>query len=504
MKLAAFTCLLAAALAAQTPRAARPRVPVRPAPRDSAIPNYQDLKFPALKAIQIPPIGAFTLPNGMKLYLLEDHELPLVSGLALVRTGNLFDPPDQVGLATITGMVLRTGGTKTRTGDQIDEQLENIAASVESHIRETYGEVSFSALRENTAEVLGIFRDLLTAPEFREDKIDLAKTQLRGSISRRNDDPHGIASREFSDIVYGPTTPYGWRMEYATVDRITRDGIRRFHQRNYFPANIMLAVAGDFSTLEMKASLEKLFGGWTANQPPVPDFPRVTARAAPGIHVAARTDVTQAFFNMGQLGGTLRDKDYPALQVMADILGGGFRSRLFRRVRTQMGDAYSISADWAANYDHPGVFEISGSTKSFSTVETLHAIDQEVERMRTSDVSDNELKSAKDTVVNSFVFNFDTRSKTLERLIVYEYYGYPRDFIDQYAKAVQAVTKADILRAAKERLDPKSFTIVVVGNPEQFGQPLSVLGMPVSRIDLNIPEAKPRPASASQEAGKEP
>src|SRR5262245_22114904 len=164
----------------------------------------------------------------MKPHLLEDRELPVVSGTALIRTGNLFDPADKVGLATVTGMVMRTGGTKEKTGDQIDEAVENIAASIESSIGEKNGSVRFSTLKENTDAVLLLFRDLLTAPEFRQDKIDLAKTQLRSSISRRNDDAHGISRREFSDIVYGRTNPYGWRMEYATVDNIKREDLQAF------------------------------------------------------------------------------------------------------------------------------------------------------------------------------------------------------------------------------------------------------------------------------------
>src|SRR6185295_3296316 len=171
--------------------------------RSTPPPSYKDLKFPPLRKIEIPNIESVTLPNGMKLYLLEEHELPLVSGFALVRTGNLFDPKDKIGLASITGTVIRSGGTKALTGDQIDEKLENIAASVESDIGESSGRVSFSSLKENTGEVLSIFHDLLTGPEFRQDKIDLAKSQFNSGISRRNDDPHGIAQREFASILYG-------------------------------------------------------------------------------------------------------------------------------------------------------------------------------------------------------------------------------------------------------------------------------------------------------------
>jgi zinc protease len=344
--------------------------------------------------------------------------------------------------------------------------------------------------------VLGVFHDVLTAPAFRDDKIELAKSQFRSGISRRNDDAPGISQREFTDLIYGSKTPYGWQIEYATLDNIKKADIEGFYKRYYFPSNVILALQGDFSAPDMKAKIQALFGSWKGQQPPVPPFPKVNNTPKPGVYFATKTDVTQTNFAMGQLGGVLSDKDYPALEVMGDILGGGFQSRLFQKVRTQLGYAYEVSAYWGANFDHPGLFEISGSTKSASTVDTLKAIDTEVERIRSSPVSAAELESAKQTVINGFVFNFDTPAKTLNRLLTYRYYGYPDDFIFQYQKAVAAVTRDDILRVAKQYLDPAKFVIVAVGNPKDFGKPLTAMGEPVSEIDLTIPEPKKAVAAA--------
>jgi len=485
-----FLILLSAAAVAVAQQPAQPAArPAQPPARSATVPAVRDLKFPPLKQVEIPAVETFTLPNGMKIFLLEDHELPLVHGAARIRAGNLFDPAEKVGLATMTGMVMRTGGTKNKTGNELDVELENIAASVESSIEETFGSVSFSALTENTDEVMGIFRDVLTAPEFRQDKIDLAKTEVRGMISRRNDEPRNIALREFSNTLYGKDNSYGWQEQYDTVARVTRADMTAFYQRYFFPANVMLAVWGDFKTPDMKARLQKLFAEWTVKEQPVPPFPKVTLKAQPGVFLAVKKDVAQTFFTMGQWGSRFDDKDYPALETMANILGGGFQSRLFQRVRTRMGDAYDIAAYWGANYDHPGLFEISGSTKSVSTLEALKAIQEEVERIRTSEVSEEELKTAKDTALNSLVFAFDTKSKTILRMLNYEYYGYPRDFIQQYQKALAAVTRADVLRVAKAYLHPPEFTTVAVGNPDVFVPPLTALGRPVTNIDLTIPGA---------------
>src|SRR5688572_26295917 len=158
-KLLLIACMTAATAAAQAP---------------AVTPSYSSLKFPPLRQVRMPDIAQFTLKNGMRVFLLENHELPLVSGFAMVKTGNLFDPADKVGLAQITGSVMRTGGTKDKTGDQLDEDLESMAASVESRIGETSGTVSFNALKENTEAVMNVFRDVMLNPEFRQDKIDLA------------------------------------------------------------------------------------------------------------------------------------------------------------------------------------------------------------------------------------------------------------------------------------------------------------------------------------------
>jgi zinc protease len=468
--------------------------------RAVVLPSYRDLKFPPLPPLKVPEPTEVTLSNGMKVFMLENHELPLVSGTALIRTGNLFDPADKKDLAGITGEVLRSGGTHAKTGDQIDQDLENVAASIESSIGESAGTLSFDCLKENSDQVLRVFHDFLTAPEFRQDKVDLAKTQARSGISRRNDDAHGIAEREFASILYGRDNSYGWEIEYSDIDHIQRQDLVNFYKHYYFPSNILLEIYGDFSTADMQAKLEQLFGDWKVTQPTIPAFPAVTAKPAPGVYLADKEDVTQTFIDVGHLGGELKDKDYPALVVAAEILGGGFSSRLFEDIRTTHGWAYSIGASWGAHYDHPGTFHISGSTQSAHTVDTIKAIRDEVDRMRANEVTDEELENAKNTVLNGFIFNFDRPSKTLNRLMQYEYYGYPRDFIFQYQKAIGAVTKADVLRVAKDHFRPQDFTYVAVGNSKAFGTPLTALSTKIVPIDLTIPEPKTEAAKVDDQS----
>ncbi|HEY6339927.1 MAG TPA: pitrilysin family protein [Bryobacteraceae bacterium] len=474
-------------------------------PAPARIPSYKELKYPPLGQVKIPQPVEATLSNGMRVFLLEDHELPLVSGTALIRTGNLFDTPDKKGLSDVMAEVLRSGGTKSKTGDQLDEQLENVAGAVESNMGETSATVSFRALKESAGAVLAAFKDVLANPEFRQDKIDLSLDQFRSAIARRNDEAAAIPDRELMRILYGRDTPYGWQTEYEDLAHIHRVDLIDFYRRYYFPKNVMLEVYGDFNAAEMKDQLEKLFADWKVEQPPVPPFPKVTAKPAPGVYFASKEDVTQTFFSIGELGGTFRDPDYAALEVAADILGQGFSSRLMTEIRTKLGYAYSIAAVWSADYDHPGTFRIVGSTKSATTTETIQAAQAELEKLRSAEVTEQELKEAKDGVLNAFVFNFDSPAKTLARLVRYEYFGYPRDFLLQYQKAIAAVTRADVLRVVKEHFRPEDLAIVAVGNAKDFGKPLTALNAKVTPIDLTIPSLKPAVAAgdaASQNRGK--
>ncbi len=499
--------LLAGALAAfgQAAKPA-PAAPAKAAAGQVPAGAWKTLKFGKLADVKLPEIEVYTLKNGLKVYLLENHALPFINGTILVRTGSLLDPAAKRGLAEIATSVMRSGGSKAKTGDQIDEQLENIAASVESNVGDDSATFSFSCLKENVDEVLGVYVDLLKNPEFRQDKIDLLKTQYRSAISRRYDDADDVNRSEFSGIIYGKETPFGREVEYETLDAIARQDLIDFHKRYYFPGNMMMAVSGDFDKAAMKARLESTIGTWTPAAGAVPAFPDVTNRAKAGIYVGDKPEVAQTFLSIGHLGGLFSDKDYAALEVMTDILGGGFDSRLFRKVRTELGLAYGVGGGWGADYVHPGTFRISASTKTESTVETIQAILGEVEKIRNEGVTDEEVRTAKEKVVNSFVFRFDHPRKTLTRLFTYDYYAYPKDYLTQYQKAIAAVTKADVQRVAKQYIDPSKFVITAIGNTAGFKTPLTDLKMPVTKLELKVKEPKKAEATvsdASLAAGKQ-
>lgn len=450
---------------------------------------YKQLKYPKLHDLQIPDVQRVTLPNGMQLFLLEDRELPLVHVSAMIRTGSVYEPADKVGLASLTGTVMRTGGTESKTGDEIDEQLEQIAASVETGIGRSSGGASMSVLKEDVDTGLAVLADVLMHPAFRQDKIDLAKISARTMIARRNDNPGGIASREYAKLIYGADSVYARQTEYATIDGITRDDMVAFHKKYFHPNNTMMAVWGDFNAQQMVEKIKAAFQDWPKAEVELPPVAKVQYDFPATVSAVRKDDMNQSIIRLGHIGTTLNDPDYHALMVMNEILGGGFTSRLFKNVRSRQGLAYSVGGACGADYDHPGMFTLACQTKLQSTVHATEAIIGEVKKMTQEEVTDEELALAKDSYLNSFVFNFDSKGQIINRLMTYAYYGYPADFLQKTKANVEKVTKADVLRVAKSHLQPDKLQILIVGRPDACDKPLSTLGT-VKTIDIAIPAPK--------------
>ena len=460
---------------------------------------HEGLVYPPLNQPQPPVPDRFELDNGMIVYLLEDHELPIIDISVRIRTGSLYEPADKVGLASITGAVMRTGGTTSKTGDELDEILENLAASVETGIGDDSGSASMSVLKEDLDTGLSILADILMNPAFREDKIELEKVQHRSGIARRNDNPGGITRREFSKLIYGADSPYARTTEYDTINSITRDDLVAFYQKFFRPNNIILGVLGDFDSEMMLAKIQGAFQGWEPAEINLPEKPKIPETYGKRIALVNKEDVNQTNIRMGHIGWLRKNEDYPALVVMSQILGIGFSSRLINSIRVEKGLAYSVGNNYGAGYDVPGVFFIVCGTKSEATVTAIEAILVEVEKMRAEEVTDEELKQAIDGFMNSSVFDYDTKGEILSRALRYEYHDYPQDFVEQLMAGIREVTKADVKRVAAQYLQPDKFTLIAVGKASDFDKPLDTLGG-VTEVDIIIPPPSPEPVPEAGEA----
>lgn len=492
MILLAFLLGLFATPAALPQTAAQPKTNVpqhQKAATVSGIPSsWKQVPIPPLRPFKPQEPKRIQLPNGMVIFLQEDHELPLIDGVIRIRGGSRDEPADKVGLTSIYGEVWRTGGTTSKSGDQLDDFLESRAARVETSggIDSTF--LSWSSLKEDFDQVFPVILDLLQHPAFRQDKITLAQRQIASAISRRNDDIDDIAGREAAKLAYGPENPYARTAEYYTISAVTRDDLLNWHKQTVAPNNMMLGITGDFDSAAMERRLREAFAGLPKGQP----FTSSTIafhEPKPGIYFIEKGDVNQSEISMVDLGIERKNPDYYAVVAMNEILGGGFASRLFSNLRTKQGLAYSVGGGVGSGFDHPGITNFGMGTKSGSTARGVEALKEQIEELIKGGVTEAELKRAKDSILNSFIFEFDSKDKVLAERMRYEFYGYPPNFLELFRAGIEKVTTADVDRVAHKYLHPENLAVLVVGNSKDFDRDLSSFGK-VTSIDITIPQQK--------------
>jgi zinc protease len=449
--------------------------------------NWKQIPVPQLPAFRPQQPKRIELSNGMVIFLQEDHELPLIDATARIRGGSVNEPANKTGLVDIYGEAWRTGGTKTQTGDQLDDFLEVHAAKVETGGGPDSTTISFSCLKGDLEDVFKAFVDVLQNPEFRAEKIDIARKAMQDAISRRNDEIGEIAHREAVKLAYGPENPYARVPEYSTVGAVDRQDLIDWHGKYVQPNNIILGISGDFDSAAMESRLRAAFESW----PKGPAFPKNNIQyhpAKPGYYLVPKEDVNQSNIRMVALGTTRDNPDYYAISVFNEAFGGGFSSRLFNDIRTKRGLAYGVGGGIGTNFGHPGVLQISMGTKSQSTIEAVQAVDEDISDLSKQPISEDEIQRAKDAILNAFIFRLDSPDKILVERMTYEYYGYPPDWLDKYQAEIKKVTAAEVNAVAAKYLHKDQLAVLVVGNTKEFDKPLSSLGE-VKQIDITIPQA---------------
>jgi zinc protease len=475
------------------------------APASAQVARPGELKYPRLPDFTVPKPTRFVLDNGMVVLVMEDHELPLVNVVARIRTGSLLDPAEKAGLGSIAGDQLRAGGTTAMTPDALDEFLEGRAASIETGTSADFGSASMSALKADAPEVLRVFGDVLRNPRFDPDRLAIAVNEANATIARQNDDPAAIRSREFSQVIYGEDSPFARDITYGSIAAITREDLVAWHGKYLHPNRIILGVVGDITVAEARALVTKAFGDWKKGPAPTEKMPAPRTQPNPGVFEVTKDDSTQAFIAVGHQGELLRtNPDYYPVEILNEVLSGGFTSRLFSSVRTAKGLAYSVSGGQSAHWTRIAPFQMTMSTKVETTVAGIEAMITEAKDLLASrPPKDAEIELAKSSILNSFIFNSDSPAEVLGQQITFEYYGQPVDWLDRYRAAIEKVTTAEVAAVAKKYVHPDRFSIVVIGPEKGRDKPLSALG-PVKKLDITIPEppgTKTEPsAAASPEA----
>jgi len=438
------------------------------------------------------------LSNGIVVFLQEDHELPFVYGSVLIPGGSRDEDPAKAGLVGLYGQAWRTSGTAQMDGDAMDDLLEAKAAHIETAGDDDSTALSWDSLKGDADQVFSLAMDLLFHPKFSAEKLQLAQQQEATTIVRRNDDEGEIAERESNKLVYGADSPYTRQPELATIGAVTVADLQAWHDRT-LNGKLIVGISGDFDAAAMEAKMRAAFD----SLPPVtPEAPRHDAfpGPTPGVYFIDKQDVDQSNVQIVGLGIDRRNPDVPAVAVLNEILGGGFGSRLFQKIRTQQGLAYAVGGGFGLEYDHPGALHVEVLTRSEKTVEATKLALEEIAALDSKPFTDAELKRSKDDILNSFLFRYDTKEKVLEERERLEFYGYPADYLETYQAGLEKVSLADVAAAAKKYVHPDKLAVLVVGNGPEIKQAQSLdalgLGAPLP-IDIAIP-MPPSPQTGQQ------
>jgi zinc protease len=450
---------------------------------------WEKIPIPKLHEFKPHQPQRIELKNGIVLFLQEDHELPFVSGSVTIPGGSRDEDPDKAGLVGLYGQAWRTSGTAKINGDALDDLLESKAAHIETGGDVDSTALSWDSLKGDSDQVLSLALDLLFHPNFSAEKLELARQEAATNIVRRNDDEGGIAGRESVKLVYGPNSPYTRQPEMATIGAVGLEDLKAWHART-IGGKLIVSVSGDFDPVVMEARLRAAFAG----------LPRVKVAPArhddfagpkPGVYFIDKEDVNQSNVEIVGLGTDRRNPDVPALAVMNEILGGSFASRMFQKIRTEQGLAYAVGGSYGYGWDHPGEFHAMVLTQSATTVDATKLALAEIDGLTTRPFTEEELARAKDNILNSFLFRYDTREKVLAMRVRLEFYGYPSDYLENYRAALEKVTIADLDRVAKKYIHPGKLAILVVGNGPEIKPGLEELKLgPVLPIDITIPMPK--------------
>ncbi len=409
------------------------------------------------------------LPQGMVLLHSEQSYLPVVHVVVLLKVSPFDEPPEKAGLANLTAELLMEG-TKTRTSEQISEEVEFIGAELDASASRDYTIVSLSVLKKHLKKGMELLSDVLLHPAFRMEEIKRKKELIKGELKRSEDNPSFLASRAFRKALYGSSHPYGRlvRGSAESLDRISREDIVNFYRTFYRPENAIVAVVGDIGLSGAEELIKSYFSGWKNSGKPHQPAVRVRKRFRKQLITIDR-DLKQATILIGHLAIKRSNPDYYALQVMNYILGGGgFASRLMTRIREDMGLAYDVYSFITSSKD-VGFFQVGVQTKNPSARDVIKVIVEEIKRIQNEPVKAEELSDAKAYLTGSFPRRIDTMGKIANFLVLTEFYGLGLNYDKDYIRLINSVTKQDIQRVARKYLHPDGYTLVVVGKIKETG-----------------------------------
>ncbi len=398
--------------------------------------------------------------------MLERHALPIVNVEVLIKAGSSKDTKGKEGLANLTAEML-TEGTEKRSASQISEEIDFVGGSLSTTGDTDYSRVNLIILKKDVEVGFNLLSDILINPVFKEKEFERVKNEVLSSLIQQKDEPGTIAEKAFEKLLFDDH-PYNHPPQglEESLPEITRDDIVSFHKKYYIPNNAIIAVVGDVTEKEVLSLLERYLGKWGKKILPKEEMsptPRLSKRTVSLIE----KDITQANIHLGHIGISRSNPDFYAVYVMNYILGGGgFSSRLMREIRDNQGLAYSIYSSLDSRL-YTGAFKVVMQTKNENSNRAIEGILKELERIRSEPVSDKELAEAKSYLMGSFPLRFDTNKKVVSQLTYVEYYSLGLNYFKEFPKKIEAVTKEDVLSAARKYIDPARYILVIVADQEK-------------------------------------
>jgi zinc protease len=390
------------------------------------------------------------LPNGIVLLVAERPAVPIVAVRVYMRAGSIYDPPDQAGLANLTGAVL-TRGTAKRTGPELDSAIEFVGASLQAGASRDGLSVSLTAQKKDMTLGLDLLSEVVLTPAFPEAEVTRKVAEIQAAIKRSEEDPNTVAARALSRLIF-QGHPYGLPIEGTreTVGRLTRDGVVKFYRERARPDATIVAVVGAVTVDEARREVMARLGSWARPTTPAPSAPTATSAGA-GREETITRELSQATIMFGRQAIGQTDPEYFPLAVASYVLGGGSASRLYTRVREESGLAYSVYS-WVSPWRHGASFAVSAQTRTVEVPKVVGMIREELARMAREPVADRELALAKQYLIGSFPLRLDTSGKVADFLVAIEERGVGLDYADRYKERIGKVTAADVQRVAAKFL----------------------------------------------------
>ncbi|OHB95276.1 MAG: hypothetical protein A3I59_05480 [Planctomycetes bacterium RIFCSPLOWO2_02_FULL_50_16] len=435
------------------------------------------ISTPLYGSENLPPIKyqKATLDNGLRIILVEHHELPTVAIELLVRTGSADDPPDRPGLAHLVSQLFREG-TRSKSSLEISEEIDFIGGTLRVECDYDSTSIGATALVRHFQTILNQLSEVARYPSFKPKDVEFQRDRIVVSILREKDNKRTVADRHFSEMLYG-AHPYNHPPSGTAngLKAVTGEEIVQFHKRHYLPNNSILTVVGDIEPVSTLAAIKETFGDWKVGEIPESMPPSVPKIAGYKIRLVDKPDLTQTEICVGHPGIRRTDPDYISLLLLNNILGGGPASRLYTNIRAEKGLSYGASSSFDARRLQ-GPFSVRTYSKNETALEALWLVLDELRKLKAGGVTAEELADAKSYYIGHFALGLETPAQIASKIIEQEFYGLPEDYLEKYLENIRAVSREDVNRAAERFLDPQNLVIVLVSRAEDTLKDAKTLG----------------------------